>query len=210
MLFTLTDSTAIAFLRSVTSRIKIQYQPCDEVWQVAVNSGELEDAILNMVINARDAMLDNGQLTLTTKNLIIDHESAQSYPGLELREYVRLTISDTGVGINAENIERIFEPFFTTKAEGVGTGLGLAMVYSFVKRSGGIINVQSEPGEGTTFNIYLPRYNLSDETLLIAQEVTSNSPAIQGHGESVLVVDDEESLREVAVNYLARAGYYAT
>ena len=193
--------------RSVTTRISVNYQAGESLWSVAVNSGELEDAILNMVINARDAMPENGQLILATENININQEISSIHTGLEPGDYVHMFISDNGTGIQSENIERIFEPFFTTKSEGSGTGLGLAMVYSFVKRSGGIVNVFSKYGEGTILHIYFPRHQSVDDSILSPQEINIVTPEIHGHGEVILVVDDEEGLREVAVNYLARVGY---
>lgn len=193
--------------RSVTSRINVDYHLENNIWKIAVNSGELEDAVLNMVINSRDAIPETGQLTLSTENISLDNESSQAYPGLYPGDYVKFSIADTGIGIQAEIRERIFEPFFTTKAEGLGTGLGLAMVYSFVKRSGGVVNVSSEINGGTVFEIYFPRQQLSDTELLDSADATDDSYDMPGHGEVILVVDDEEGLREVAVYYLVSMGY---
>jgi PAS domain S-box-containing protein len=182
--------------------IKTQLQP--EANPVRVDQTQLEQAILNMAVNARDAMPEGGNLIIETKNFEITRELAEQYsypvtPG----NYVLLSVKDTGTGMDNETQARIFEPFFTTKEKGKGTGLGLAMVYGFVKQSGGYIDVWSKKGVGTTLNIYLPK---TTETL---QEETNSSEKIsssQGQ-ETILLVEDENSLRLLTKRILESLGY---
>jgi len=144
-------------IRSVTPEIKVETQFVDEPWLTEIDAGDLEDTVVNLVINARDAMSGGGQITMETDNLVLDEEYCSRNVGAKPGEYIQLAISDTGKGVSPGVQEHIFEPFFTTKPQGKGTGLGLAMAYGFVRRSGGYITVDSELGVGTTFRIYLPK-----------------------------------------------------
>ena len=193
--------------KSVTPTININYELADDLWPVEVNSGELEDVILNLAINARDAMPNGGTLSVITQNHMLDEGHIQYFPGFAPGDYVHIIARDTGCGIEKEYHDRIFDPFFTTKEEGKGTGLGLSMVYSFVQRSGGMITFYSEIGEGTTFHIYLPRYYFDYEGKDGLIQSVSDLSAQIGRGEIVLVVDDEKELRELAVALLKMFGY---
>ena len=168
------------------------------------DAGQIEQVIMNLVINARDAMPLGGKLTIETRNLEIDEEYAARHVAVEPGSYVQLAVTDTGCGMDAATRERVFEPFFTTKETGKGTGLGLSTVYGIVNQSGGSIWVYSEPGRGTTFKVYLPR----DVTGVEARTRTSSqAPARSTGSETVLVVEDEEPLRVVARRALSAAGY---
>jgi two-component system, cell cycle sensor histidine kinase and response regulator CckA len=141
----------------VGADISITIRPAPDLWPVLADPGQIEQVLMNLAANARDAMIEGGELTLTTRNEVVDEPGLRFRPGLRPGEYVRLEVRDTGSGIPKEVRNHIFEPFFTTKEEGKGTGLGLATVYGIVKQTGGGIYVDSEKGEGTRFSIYLPR-----------------------------------------------------
>ncbi len=190
--------------RSVTPEVSVQYFLADDLWQTETDPGEFQDAILNLVINARDAMPNGGQLLIETRNKQLEEEYALLNPGLEAGDYVQLMLSDTGTGMSKETLEHLFEPFFSTKPEGKGTGLGMAMVYGFVKRHGGYIKAYSEPGMGTTIRIYLPR-----STASTASQLTQNGhkAELPTGSESILIVDDEADLLQLADLYLRDLGY---
>ncbi|MBP1714162.1 MAG: multi-sensor hybrid histidine kinase [Deltaproteobacteria bacterium] len=171
--------------------------------RVKVDPGQIEQAILNLVVNARDAMPSGGKLAIETGNEEVDQEFTGKHIGLKPGRYVRLAVSDTGVGMPPEVKERLFEPFFTTKEKGKGTGLGLSTVYGAVKQSGGEIWVYSEPGLGTTVKIYLP---LVDEPLEAGKRKTAGERMPTGQ-ETILVVEDEDEVRKLAVSILSRQGY---
>ncbi len=169
---------------------------------VKVDPGQMEQAIINIVVNARDAMPQGGKLTVETVNVELDEEYARRHIAVKPGSYVMMAISDTGVGMTKEVKERLFEPFFTTKEMGKGTGLGLSTVYGIVKQSGGNIWVYSEPGQGATFKIYLPRVDEPMDEL--KEEIIKEIP----HGsETLLIVEDEEGVRKLAVRILKRQGY---
>jgi signal transduction histidine kinase/ActR/RegA family two-component response regulator len=171
--------------------------------RVKADPGQIEQVVMNLAINARDAMPDGGQLMFETSNAQIDESYAKLHSGTVPGSYVALSVTDTGVGIDKDTQARIFEPFFTTKEAGKGTGLGLSTVYGIVKQSGGNIWVYSEPGMGTTFKVYLPRTRESLETVAT---VTPDAPARRGT-ETVLVVEDEPRLRELAQIMFEKNGY---
>jgi len=173
-------------------------------WPARIDSAQLESALLNLVINARDAMPDGGQLTIEVANRRLDAAYAATQAELAPGDYVAVSVSDNGAGMSSQVIARAFEPFYTTKPIGQGTGLGLSMVYGFVKQAGGHARIFSELGRGTTITLYLPR----DVSEGDAQPVSPNTPAERARsGESILVVEDEPGVREVIVTVLADLGY---
>ena len=172
------------------------------LWHVLVDPHQMENVLLNMAINARDAMAQGGRLTFTLSNVTLDDAYAGEHADAVAGQHVLLTITDTGHGMDAAVIGQIFDPFFTTKKEGEGTGLGLSMAYGFIRQSGGHIRVQSAPGAGTTFRIYLPR---SHEAL--AEPPQWRTGPVLGGSETILVVEDDEALRHTVVDMLRGLGY---
>ncbi len=174
------------------------------LWPVTVDRNQLENTLLNLCINARDAMPDGGRLTIETANRWLD-DSGGMERDLAPGQYVSLCVTDTGIGMSKETIGRIFEPFFTTKPLGQGTGLGLSMTYGFIRQSNGQVSVYSEPGRGTTICLYLPR--LQGEAAICETAIESRAGLETGYGETVLVIDDEPTVRLLAVEVLLDAGY---
>jgi len=175
----------------------------EDLWRVKVDPGQMEQVIMNLAVNARDGMPSGGKLTIETANVELDEGYARSHIAVTPGRHVMLSVSDTGVGMTPEVKERIFEPFFTTKEKGKGTGLGLSTVYGIVKQSGGNIWFYSEPGQGTTCKIYLPRVDEPLEEVrgaMIGEELPRGS-------ETILVVEDEEEVRKLALRSLKRQGY---
>jgi two-component system cell cycle sensor histidine kinase/response regulator CckA len=170
---------------------------------IEADPGQLEQVIMNLAINARDAMPMGGQLTIETANVELDEDHASRYLDVEAGPYAMLAVSDTGVGMEAQTIAQIFDPFFTTKPEGKGTGLGLATVFGIVKQSGGDIGVYSEPNRGTTFKIYLPRVQSPVDRI----PVPARDHERPGGSETILLVEDEELVRNLEREVLADAGY---
>jgi CheY-like chemotaxis protein len=176
------------------------------LWRTQADVNQLENAVLNLAVNARDAMPNGGKLTIETANARLDEAYVESLPEpLPPGQYVQIAVSDTGTGMDKNTMEKVFEPFFTTKEAGKGTGLGLSQVYGFVRQSNGHVRVYSELGEGTTFKIYLPR-------LLGAEDRPIAAPAqipvaARGEGEVVLVVEDEHELRHYTTETLRELGY---
>ncbi|MCB9565198.1 MAG: response regulator [Kofleriaceae bacterium] len=170
---------------------------------VMADAGHLEQVLLNLVVNARDAMPRGGRLTITTADVDLDREEAGRYPGVAPGAYVELAVADTGEGMDEATRERIFEPFFTTKAPGKGTGLGLAMVYGIVGQVGGAVEVTSEVGAGSTFRVLLPR--VTSSTVAVPRPAPSSTEF--GGTETILLVEDSEAIRRVTTRILSRAGY---
>ncbi len=190
--------------RLIGETVEVSSIPSADIWPVIVDPAQLQSALANLASNARDAMPNGGRLIIETANRHLDSEYAASHPEVTPGDYVLIQISDTGGGIPADQLGRIFEPFFTTKGPGKGTGLGLSMVFGFIKQSQGHISVYSEPGEGTTFRLYLPRM----ATLAEAEALRpAEAPAGGGVGKTVLVVDDNASVRRVVVRQLQVLGY---
>jgi CheY-like chemotaxis protein/nitrogen-specific signal transduction histidine kinase len=173
------------------------------LWSIEADTAELETALLNIAVNARDAMPDGGKLTVETSNSYLDEAYCGRHSDVSPGQYVLIAVSDTGAGMNKEVVERAFEPFFTTKESGQGTGLGLSQVYGFVKQSGGHVKIYSEPGEGTTVKMYLRRF------VGEPRPPREANPPPQGgrSGECVLVVEDDPDVRTYAVETLAGLGY---
>ncbi len=165
---------------------------------------QLENSLLNLAINARDAMPEGGKLTIETQNTHLDHSYAAQNAEVSPGQYVAICVSDTGIGMDADEIARAFEPFFTTKEVGKGTGLGLSMVYGFVKQSGGNVKIYSEPGQGTTVKIYLPRLlSTADEADAGEEQLAPEGTS----GETILVVEDDDDVRAYSVEVLRELGY---
>lgn len=190
---------------SLTSSIRVEFDLANNLWPVDIDPGEFEDMLLNLAINARDAMPGGGVLAIGTANKAFDDDDTKHHPGSHAGEYVMISVSDTGIGMSQEISEQIFDPFFSTKETGKGTGLGLSMVYAFVQRSGGFIMVHSDPGEGTSFGVFLPRAREGVTGEVIAAAIADHQPPCGI--ESVLVVDDEEFLVDLAVTQLENLGY---
>ena len=177
--------------------------PAPNLAPVKADQGQIEQVIMNLAVNSRDAMPEGGTLTVETANVEFDERNALSHPELTAGLFVMLRVTDTGTGMDAETQKHIFEPFFTTKEQGKGTGLGLATVYGVVKQSGGYISVQSEPGQGTTFRIYLPQVQASVET----EQTLVGSNKVPYGTETILLVEDEESLRKLTCDVLVQSHY---
>jgi len=176
------------------------------VWQTRADNNQLENVLLNLAVNARDAMPNGGKLTIETANAHLDDAYAASHTEVAAGQYVMLAVSDTGTGMTREVVSKVFEPFFTTKPLGQGTGLGLSMVYGFVKQSGGHVAIYSEPGEGTTVKVYLPRFippSAKPASAIRDVKVTNRRAA----GETILVVEDDEEVRRSSVEALREMGY---
>ncbi|MFD1107803.1 response regulator [Pseudoroseomonas ludipueritiae] len=188
--------------RSLGEQVEIETMIASGLWNTLVDPGQVENALLNLAINARDAMEGHGRLTIEASNVTLDAAYARMHPEAEPGEYVMLAVTDTGSGMSAEVMEKVFEPFFTTKPEGKGTGLGLSMVYGFVRQSGGHVRIESEPGHGTTIRLYLPRCERAEER----DDRRGGGPALGGK-ETVLVVEDDLAVREVVVDTLTSLGY---
>ena len=191
--------------RTLGEHIDLEIVGNAELRLVQADRGQLEQVLVNLAINARDAMPRGGKLSIETDNLEADAIYAQSRPGLRPGHYVRLRVSDTGTGMDQATIDRVFEPFFTTKPKGHGTGLGLSTVYGIITQAGGTVQIYSEPGLGTTFTVLLPA---SRETTAPTARVPAPAAAEQrGNGETILLVEDEQSLRQLAHRILTGHGY---
>lgn len=191
-------------VRLIGEDIELSANLCRDLGYAKVDAGQFEQILVNLVVNARDAMPDGGKLVIETANLSVD--AAKSDPRLNMQpgSYVTLTITDTGIGMSRETKSHLFEPFFTTKPKGRGTGLGLATIYGAVKQSGGNIEVFSEEGKGASFRISLPR--VPEITEQVKEENSLNS-GMRGGNETILLVEDEHIVRELAIKVLGRLGY---
>lgn len=191
--------------RTLGENIKVETVLSGGLWQASIDPNQVENAVLNLALNARDAMPEGGNLTVETANTHLDEAYAQAHTEVAAGQYVMLAVSDTGIGMTRDVIEKAFEPFFTTKQIGEGTGLGLSQVYGFVKQSGGHIKIYSEPGEGTTVRIYFPRASLTTGT---AEEPRRQSRVLElGGTETILVVEDDADVRSYTTEILRELGY---
>jgi CheY-like chemotaxis protein len=191
--------------RTLGPSVMLEFVTAGGLWTTLCDPNQLESAILNLAINARDAMPDGGKLVIETANAHLDDAYAAQQRDVVPGQYVAICVTDTGTGMPADVIARAFDPFFTTKPIGQGTGLGLSMVYGFAKQSEGHARIYSEPGRGTTVKIYLPRHRGDDEQTEPAM-VVSEAPRA-GAGETVLVVEDEPVVRDLIVEILQELGY---
>lgn len=188
--------------RTIGEGVEVETIVSGGLWNTLVDPMQIENAVLNLAINARDAMDGFGKLTIEAGNTYIDDAYARQHQEVEPGQYVALSVSDTGTGMTPELIEKVFEPFFSTKPEGKGTGLGLSMVYGFVKQTGGHVKIYSEVGHGTTLKMYLPR-SMQQEDL----EVVQADLPVQGGHETILVAEDDEGVRTTVVELLQELGY---
>ena len=193
---------------SLGEKIELKSQTGRDLWYVKVDKTEFVRVIMNLAVNARDAMPDGGVLTMLTRNVTERESQKFAHHGMPVGEYVLVEVSDTGSGMPPEVMAKIFDPFFTTKGVGKGTGLGLSTVYGIVKQSGGFIYPESEPGKGTAFRIYLPRYLPNNEDEVVSQKAAKKDRPqdLTGSGR-VLLVEDEDVVRSFAVRALKRQGY---
>ena len=190
--------------RTIPKTIEIQLILADDVSLISADPGQIEQVMINLVINARDAMPEGGKISIKTENVMLDEKEVTARLLTSPGRYVRLSISDTGQGIEKEILDHIFEPFFTTKTVGQGTGLGLSMVYGIIKDHNGAIQCYSAPGAGTTFKVYFPAVASNGK---LPEEKVSPAPTPRGGTETILIVDDEETLRDVSRQILERFGY---
>ena len=190
---------------SITPQVEIKSDLADDLWQTEIPPGDYEDSFPNLIINARDAMSGRGLLNIKTINTSLEPHYCEKNPDAKPGDYVKLSISDNGEGIAAEQLEHIFEPFYTTKEQGKGTGLGLSMVFGFIQRSKGHIKVDSVPGAGTTFQLYLPRAN--DKIQAVDKSCKQLDKTLLAGNETILLVDDEKALLELAEEMLLGLGY---
>jgi PAS domain S-box-containing protein len=191
--------------RTLGERIELCLTTADDLWPVQADRGQLEQVLVNLAVNARDAMPGGGTLTIESSNSGVDDTYAATHPGLHPGRYVKLRVSDTGTGMDQATIDRVFEPFFTTKPKGHGTGLGLSTVYGIITGAGGILQIYSEPALGTAISVLLPAVS---EAPVAAAPGGGSLDHQRGHGETILLVEDEKSLRELARRILARNGYH--
>jgi CheY-like chemotaxis protein len=189
--------------RTLGESISVIVKPASRAWLARVDAGELENAILNLAINGRDAMPEGGTLTIRTDNVKLTAKKAAQFENAEAGKYVRLSVTDTGVGMPAEVAEHAFEPFFTTKAFGDGSGLGLSMVYGFVTQSGGFATIESTLGKGTAVVLYLPVAEGRDDVAGNCRPLCQ--PVAQGG--TILVVEDDQDVRVLTVTLLKAMGY---
>ncbi|MEZ5832029.1 MAG: response regulator [Dongiaceae bacterium] len=191
--------------RTLGETIEVETRVSSNLWKTLIDPHQLENALLNLAVNARDAMPDGGKLMIEAENAILDSAYAEQHEEVQPGRYAMLAVTDTGTGMSKEVVERALEPFFTTKPAGQGTGLGLSMVYGFVKQSKGHIKIYSEPGQGTTIKLYLPVAAGDEEDTRLAPDLDDLPLAMEG--EVVMVVEDDPMVLRLAVQLLARLGY---
>ena len=191
--------------RTLGEHLAVAIKPAPDLWNVKADRSQFETAVINLAVNARDAMPEGGNLTIAMSNRTFGKTAAATLDGVAPGDYVAIAVSDDGCGMPPDVLERAFEPFFTTKPEGRGTGLGLAMVYGFAKQSGGWATIESAPGEGTCITIYLPR---STETAAVPAPTSEVKKPVGGR-ERILLVEDDDMVRDFVSVALSRLGYEA-
>ncbi|MFP6746022.1 MAG: ATP-binding protein, partial [Alphaproteobacteria bacterium] len=185
--------------------IEVKVEPAGDIWAAEADPGQLENALLNLALNARDVMPGGGVITLSANNIRLDEQRAAAHEEVMPGDYVMLSVADTGGGMREEDISRAFEPFFTTKDVGKGAGLGLSMVYGFARQSGGFAEIESELGTGTTVRLYLPRLTQAREEATADRD--SPPAAAAPGGGTILLVEDDADVRESLAGQLTRLGY---
>lgn len=189
--------------RLIGENIRLLWKPAASLWQVRMDSSQIDQIMANLCVNAHDAIADVGEILIETGNCTCDESASKVHPHLTPGDYVKISVSDNGSGMDKATLDHIFEPFFTTKELGKGTGLGLATIYGIVKQNNGFIDVNSEPGKGTTFFIYLPRFEEREEP---ASRETAPAPSHRGN-ETILLVEDEPTILEITAEILTQLGY---
>jgi PAS domain S-box-containing protein len=190
--------------RTIGESIHVETVLAGGLWLILADANQLENALINLAVNSRDAMPDGGKLTIETGNFHLDDGYARLHDEVEPGQYVGISVTDTGIGMSADTVARAFEPFFTTKGVGQGTGLGLSQVYGFIKQSGGHVKIYSEVGEGTTVKLYLPRHRGAEGAVDGKEEIRALP---RGRGETVLVVEDDPDVRDYTVEIVGELGY---
>ena len=201
----LLENMADLLRRSLGETIAVRVETDDAIWPCEIDPVQLESVVLNLAVNARDAMPQGGRLMIETSNQHLDRDYVAANPEVKPGDYILLSVPDNGAGMAPDVLERVFEPFFTTKRMGEGTGLGLSITYGFVKQSGGHVKIYSEPGEGTSVKIYLPR---SGDKSQAETDPARRESVPKGAGEQVLVVEDDPDVRDLAVRLLGELGYH--
>jgi CheY-like chemotaxis protein len=201
-------NTAVAGTRKMIQRligedIDLAWKPGHDLWMVKIDPTQFDQILTNLTVNARDAIDGVGKLMIETENVSFDETYCATHADVVAGEYILLAVSDDGRGMDRETMSHLFEPFFTTKGPGKGTGLGLATIYGIVKQNNGFIKVYSEPGQGTTFRVYLPRV----EGTTGPGQLEVDAAAVRGGTETMLVVEDEEAILELALESLKQLGY---
>jgi CheY-like chemotaxis protein len=188
--------------RTIGEGIEIETVLTNAPWNTSIDPGQLENAVLNLAINARDAMDGSGRLRIEVRNIVIESADVSRYPELEPGAFVLIAVSDTGPGMPPDVLERAFEPFFSTKPQGKGSGLGLSMVYGFVKQSGGHVAIETEVGKGTVLRLYLPRAEQAEDGM-----IDTSAIPVTGGQETILVAEDDEAVRNTVIEILGELGY---
>jgi CheY-like chemotaxis protein len=201
---TLVNSMEELLRRTLGENIDLQVRNRADTWPAHSDENQLESAVLNLAINARDAMPKGGTLTIETRNEVLDESYVRLHEGLEPGDYAVISVRDTGTGMPPDVLAKVFEPFFTTKPIGQGTGLGLSMIYGFAKQSGGHVRIDSAEGEGTDVSLYLPRRMPQPATV---EGATGIEIEVKGDGETVLVVEDDNAVRLIVLDELNELGY---
>jgi PAS domain S-box-containing protein len=191
--------------RLIGEDLRLTFSPAPGTWPVRIDPAQVDQVIMNLVVNARDAMPAGGEIRVETRNVTLDEHACQTHPAWRPGEYVRISVTDQGVGMDPETLAHAFEPFFTTKGTGHGTGLGLATVYGIATQNGGFVDVASAPGQGATFDVYLPRS--PDPTVMADASRGSDAGKTRGAGGVILLVEDDEPVRRTALRMLESLGY---